>query len=266
VSFRKLGILIACLAVSLPLGAGALSFEGGTYYIGLEDQYPNSDYDYNDLIFTLTGNNQVTLNASTPSGTPTFSAPIVPNNTPPPFWDNFSLDSTLPPFNPNDNFGECLYVTGNGCTAGGNPLAPSAYYLNDGSGGQVNFSFSAPVGTLITLNLLAAVNDTPTDVMDLYICYPDPAVTNCNLISPSGGTYLVGGDGTFDLAFYNPKTTDLFDSNLNTNAAFSSVGGLTDSGIDHFALAMTPEPGTLAVVGTVLVGLGLIRRQRNKKR
>jgi len=245
------------MALALPLGASVVQFNGGTYYLGLEDQFPKSDYDYNDLIFTLTGNQQVTLNAS---GTaPTLFAPIVPNNVTPPFWDNPSQDQiNLNPANPNYNFGECLYVSGNGCT--GTPLAPQAYYLADG-GNSVDFWFSAPAGTVITLNLLAQVNGSGTvDQSGLYICSPDPAVASCVNVNPAGGTYTVGASGTFNLGFTNGP--DIYDSDRQvTGLPFQ-----TDTSVDHFAVALTPEPGTLAVVGSVLVGLGLLRRQRNKKR
>jgi len=256
---KKLLVSLCCLALALPLGASVVQFNGGTYYVGLEDQFPKGDYDYNDLIFTLTGNQQVTLNAS---GTaPTLFAPIVPNNITPPFWDNSSQDQiNLNPANPNYNFGECLYVSGNGCT--GTPLAPQADYLASSTGGAVDFRFSAPAGTIITLNLLAQVNGSGTlDQDSLYICSPDPAVTTCMNISPIGGTYTVGASGTFNLGFYDG--TNVYDSDTKV----TGLGlPLSDPTIDHFAVALTPEPGTLAVVGSVLVGLGMLRRQRNKKR
>jgi hypothetical protein len=258
---KKLAILISLIAITVPLGASTASFVGNTFYIGVEDQFPNSDYDYNDLIFTLTGNNSITLNASAGT-TPQFHAPIVPNNSTPPFWDNTSIDTTLDPtHNPNYNFGECLYVNGNGCTPGGSAIAPQANYLADAAGGFVNFSFSAPVGTVITFNLLAHVNGSSgLDDHSIFVCSPDPAVTTCgSAINLSGGTYTVTSPGTFNLEFADGK--HVYDS----NTAATGLGTFTDPTVDHFALAMTPEPGTLAVVGTVLVGLGVLRRRRAKK-
>src|SRR5438128_1528538 len=119
----RLSLISAALLMSVPAFAG-------TYYGGFED-VKGGDYDYNDIVFTLSGNG-LTLNTSDGHwyNKPTLGTSGIP------FWNNTSYDGG------NKNIGFCVYGGGN-CGAG---LSPTAQYLasnnthKTGSANDVSFS------------------------------------------------------------------------------------------------------------------------------
>lgn len=249
-SIKKLLISLSCVAIALPAFGTAIpspvsySSTGNIYYVGVEDAI-GGDYDYNDLIFSLTGSSSVTLYGD--SGSALF-APVSAVNpltsTPPAFWNNESGDGA------GLNYGQCLY---NNPTACNGPFAPTASYLAE-SGTQASSQFYFGTGGTVTLDLLANITANKNDINGLEWCLE--GTTTCNAITFVSGVATFTPTGNFDLALNNGSVT--FDSNLSSFVA--------DGGIDHFAVAVgTPEPGTLAIVGTVLVGLGVLRRRYNKK-
>jgi len=259
VSIKTLLVSLTCVAVSLPLGAATIPYNSvdNTYFLGVEDRgiggaiSGTSDYDYNDLIFSLTGTSTVTLEGDGGSGLFPPVPTVTPTNTPPAFWNNPSYDSN--PSNNLFNFGQCLYMNGNGC--GGTALQPTAAYLAE-TAGQTSSNFYFAGGGTITLDLLANITNDTTDVTSLMYCVE--GTTTCSPITFTAGVATFTPGGNFDLVLNN--NGNFYDSN-------TAVAGVTDPGFDHFAVALgTPEPGTLAVVGTFLVGLGVLRRRRNQER
>jgi len=256
---RQILISIACAAVSLPVGAASFVpyvSASNTYYVGMEDNgiggpmSATSDYDYNDLIFSLTGSSGVTLEGDSTSALFAPVNPTTPTSTPPAFWNNTSYDG------PGVNFGQCLY---NNPTACNGPFAPTASYLAETTTqASSNFYFSG--GGTVTLDILNSFNGTPADYTAMEWCVQ--GTTTCTPIvfsmTANGGVATFTPGGNFDLAM-NFSPSQFYDTE-------TTVAGVTDSGFDHFAVAVgTPEPGTLAVVGTFLVGLGVLRRRHNKK-
>src|SRR5215831_16720930 len=107
-----------------------------TIWGGFEDTVtpPNgSDYDYNDLVFSLSGAG-LTLNTVVGDGA-LFAKPAVLNsgsgtatpNAATPFWNNPSLDGAG-----GFNVGWCIY--GGGSCNGGVGLAPADLYAANGAG------------------------------------------------------------------------------------------------------------------------------------
>ena len=248
-SIKNLLISVSCVAIALPAFGTAISSPvaynsaGNIYYVGMEDAI-GGDYDYNDLIFSLTGSSTVTLEGDSTSALFPPVSTVTPTSAPPAFWNNNSGDGA------GVNFGQCLY---NNPTACNGPFAPTASYLAE-SGTQTSSQFYFAGGGTITLNLLANITANANDITGLEWCLE--GTTTCSSITFTAGIATFTPTGNFDLALNNGSAT--FDSNLSNFVA--------DGGIDHFAVAVgTPEPGTLAVVGTVLVGLGILRRRHNKK-
>lgn len=166
------------------------------------------------------------------------------------FWNNHSFDSGF------SNFGACLYGNGGFNTCTGTALAPIAEYLA-GSGpsqGPVDFYFSPAPNSTITITLLAAINATGSDKTSLFYC-PEGSTSGCQQINfGASSTVTISPAGDFDLEFVNAGT--LFDSN-------TAVPGDSDRRTDHFAAAVlieAPEPSTLALVGGVLILMGIRRR------
>ena len=185
-----------------------------------------------------------------------------PSTTTPPFWNNNSFDNNpstpflRPQFRP-------VYVQHSKSCGG--PFEPTASYLAENNVGQTssNFWFTSTGGT-ITLNLLANITNNTNDISSLMYC-ADGSTTGCTSISFVGGVATFAAPaGTFDLVLNLSGTGGgFYDSNTLSTGAFS----VSDPSFDHFAVAVgTPEPGTLAVVGSVLVGLGVLRRRHNRKR
>lgn len=223
----------AVLLLGAALPAHATSFSSDAYYVGVED-HPTSgqgagDKDYNDIVFTLSGSG-LKLNSNG-----TLSNPTTPNNNGVPFWDNLSSDGA------GKNFGNCLYTAATNACTGGAPINPSAEYLSNG-GGFVGFDFSGATDT-VTLTINAAIH---ADSDTLFWC---TSAANCHAIS-SGGAFAPGsGDFYFKLL-----------DSTGTDHTYTS-------GNSNFAVALnptqaTPEPLTLALTGSGLLGLLFLRRRR----
>ncbi len=235
------GFLKSCLALGVPaalvigaaLPAHATSFSGDAYYVGVED-HPTSgqnvgDKDYNDLLFTLSGTG-LKLNSAG-----TLSNPMTPNNSGSPFWDNLSGDGAAM------NFGNCLYTAANNACTGGAPIDPSAKYLSSG-GNFVGFDFSGASGS-VTLTIDDAFH---SDNDTLFWC-TDPI--HCHAIT-NGGTFTPGS-GTFYFALLDTTGTTHSYTSENSNFAVA---------LD--TIQATPEPWSLALTGSGLLGLSLLRRRR----
>jgi hypothetical protein len=256
-----LAIAAGTLAVAR-LGASTIGINSpsNTFYVGVEDA-THGDYDYNDLIFSISSNKTLTLEGQYGAGfqqssQPSLFAPLTTaSNNGTPFWNHQSFDGAF------SNFGECLYDNGahNTCTA--SALAPTANYLagSGSSHGSVDFYFHPSSNSTITIDLLASITANGNDRTNLFYC-PEGSIVGCTQINLGGGnTFSFVTSGNFDLLLRNGGLS-FYDSNTSVN--FDS-----DPGVSHFAVAVgTPEPATFALVGGALVGLGILRRRSRRRK
>jgi PEP-CTERM motif len=217
---------------------------GSTYYGGLED-WAGLDYDYNDLVFSLSGSN-LTLH----SNAQWYAEPAL-GTSGAPFWNRSSFDGA------NYNVGYCIY--GGGSCNGGAALQAGAKYLATnptsltGSANDVTFTASGK----ILLNIAARVS-AANDVLGWY-SLTDPNTIHWLSQSSADGTYSFDLDGAFGLVGGNSNYT-----------YYSQTSHGSPDDISHFAFfddppAAVPEPGAMGLLSCGLVGSSLLFWRRKRR-
>jgi hypothetical protein len=240
----KIGLLLcAVLLLTAPTWA-----QSTTYWGGFEDLAGNSDYDYNDLVFSMTGPSLKLISSGTWYSEPT----LIPGSyTGAPFWNNSSGDG------PNDNVGYCIYGGGN-CNSGVG-LAPGDDYLATSTGGSVNdVSFSVAGDVSETIKLYIAGD---ADSLGWYLLSDPSSIHALNSSSSQGAVTFTPG-GNFAIVGENNSTGINFTSdNVGAGSGYN-----TDNGINHlawFGPNSVPEPGSIMLLLVVLLGvLPALRRRK----
>ena len=240
------------VAITLTALAAAVPANASTFFGGFEDTI-NGDYDYNDLVFSLSAPSLSLLSTANYYAKPSnlvANGPIGQTGTP--FWNNASSDGNT------YNVGYCIYGGGN-CN-GGTALDATAKFLasnnssNVGSANDVVFSVgSGSVSTTVYLTITAA-----NDFLGWYNTATPGTVNFFSATGNTTGTYNFTPTGNFGLVGRNASSGNSFYSN-------TSVAQNTTDDVSHFAFfanpVSTPEPGTWALLGSSLLALGFVRRR-----
>ena len=231
------------------LGAAALLIAapmfGSTYFGGYEDTTRHSDWDYNDIVFSLSGTG-LTLHTSDGKF---YTNPTL-GTSGNPFWNNASGDGS------KMNIGYCIYGGGN-CN-GGVPLDANAPYLASKSGASqsaddVYFTVDGNVSTDIVLKI-SSLNS----VLGWYDMHG-----HFGIINPGGATGDFSFHPTGDFGLFGTNITGYKNGQAQYGTYYySQVEDCSDP--SHFAFFATPEPGTMGVMGLGLLAVGsLFRRRKN---
>lgn len=222
-----------------------------TYFGGVED-WTSLDYDYNDVVFSMSGNN---LALHSDSGKWFAQPGLGTSGTP--FWNNSSLDAA------NDNVGYCIY--GGGTCHGGTALAAGSQYLaasatsKTGSANDVTFSATGDVHLSVAEHITQGQNQLG------WYSLSDPSTIHWLSAGTTTGMVSFDPNGAFGLVSQN--LVPYF--NHETYSYYSESWMGSQDAVSHFAFfgtpsTVTPEPGLESLVGLGLLGLGVVARRRKK--
>lgn len=257
----KLVLVGASLLIAAPSWA-----DMKTIYVGFEDTN-GGDYDYNDLIFAITGNN-LTVNSP---GTWQF-APTV-NDTPGPFWDNLSANGA------GKNVGFCVFGGGS-CNSGGVIPAlsfPEYLAMSDGSAANsVTFTVIGSPGDQDDLHTGVQVTLGPSAARFGWYQGVAGILLANSLASAGGGTFefIIAPYTPFGVwgcvnGSTNPCAGNSFGSQTGI-AGDGTVGGshlaFFREGSERITITHVPEPASVLLFGPVgLLTAFALRRRFAKK-
>ena len=234
-NFKNITLIGAALLLSAPVF-------GSTYFGGFEDKV-GGDYDYQDLVFSLSGNG-LTLN----SGGKFYAQPAL-DNSGNPFWNHYSGDNPGATY----NVGYCIY--GGGACNGGKALDPGAKFLASAgnaavSANDVTFSVSGNVSANVILSVASNTND-----LGYYLV--SDATHTVHSLGAAGNTYSFTPGGDFGLVGMN----------ITQGTTYYSQSGLdsVEPGTSHFAFfntATAPEPGMMGMMAAGLLSVGAFFRRK----
>jgi hypothetical protein len=224
------------------------------YYAGFEDSV-GGDYDYNDLVLSLSGEGLQLI----PSSPFAWSSEPTLGTSGSPFWNRLSLDGT------NENVGNCIYGGSCPAPAGAAGLAPGDKYLaTTAGGGPVNDVYFTVDGSVSPSVLLHIAGDT--DLIGWYLLSDPTAIHWINSAGEQTGAFSsFDPGGAFGLVANNHDGVG-----GNTFYSQTGIAGATDDSFgSHFAFfgnpSTIPEPGTVMLMGTALLGISLVLRRRKKE-
>lgn len=262
------GLLAGILFLTTPMWAG-------TYYGGFEDSTGSgSDYDYNDIVFSISGSDLTLVSSgswfnysqglllSSADGANGLGAGLGTGISP--FWDRTSQDAD----HPDDNVGYCIYGDASDPSAcGGNPAAgPPTHGIAGASGIDGSGQYLASAGGLNNPEDVYFTATSPTASIIISITADSDSlyyvpITGGLAVTPtalnavaitSGHAFTPGGE--FELVGFNASTGSYYSSDGSAQFAFFNTGA-----------TVIPEPASMALLGSGLLAFGLWSRKRSRR-
>jgi hypothetical protein len=234
---RKWTLVAAALLFTAP------TTWASTYFGGFEDtvgtRYTYSDYDYNDLVFSITGQTLTLIS----NGTWYTKPHLGTNGTP--FWNHSSSDGN------EMNVGYCIYGGGN-CGAG---LDRSALYLASRHKQSVE-------------NVYFSVNGSLTGEIDIKYTSDHNLLGWYSVGDPYHSIHWLSGNVGSVFSFTPTGDFGLIASNNNGSIwgqnFYSQDYYGTQDDQSHFAFfaAEAPEPGQIGLLAIGLLGVSLFLKKR----
>jgi len=120
------------------------------------------------------------------------------------------------------------------------------------------YSYSLSAGAGTSTGVLG-IDTTSTRSYTPYYTADSGLITSGSVFTDLQGT------GVVDLLSTTHTTTDTVNSGGNTSSSQVTDAGLTAVVVYDYTAAPTPEPSTVAMIGTGLAGLGFMFRRRSSK-
>ncbi len=236
-TLKSLALVGATLLLSAP-GFAA------TYFGGFEDTVRHGDYDYNDIVFSLSGTG-LTLHATDGAW---YAQPSLGTSATP-FWNNASTDGS------RYNVGYCIY--GGGTCNRGVALDPGASYVAKAGDPSVSAS-----------NVYFTTTGTVSADVELEIS-SDTNVLGWYSLSDADDIHWLNGFGQTGLFHFSPQGNFGIAANNGVFATGQTYysSQVLNNATSQFAFfgSPVPEPGAISLVGGGLLAAGLFFRKRKAK-